>query len=78
LVQSGEVDCCISTQAGAGALGLDFIPLVRKPYHLVIRRAQLDLPPIQLLIETLSRASFRREMEACIGYEMQTSGERVV
>jgi molybdate-binding protein/DNA-binding XRE family transcriptional regulator len=41
LVQRGEVDCCISTQAGARSLGLDFIPLAQKPYHLVIRRTQL-------------------------------------
>jgi putative molybdopterin biosynthesis protein len=77
LVQSGEVDCCISTQAGARALGLDFIPLAQKPYRLVVRRKQLDLPPIQALIETLGRATFRREVEACIGYDMRTAGERL-
>ena len=78
LVQSGEVDCCISTQAGARVLGLGFIPLVQKPYHLVIRRTQLGLPPIQLLIETLGHASFRRELEASIGYDMRTAGDRLV
>jgi molybdate-binding protein/DNA-binding XRE family transcriptional regulator len=78
LVQSGEVDCCISTQAGARVLGLGFIPLAQKPYHLVIRRTHLDLPPVQVLIETLGRASFRREVEACIGYDMRTAGDRLV
>jgi molybdate-binding protein/DNA-binding XRE family transcriptional regulator len=78
LVQSGEVDCCLSTQAGARALGLDFISLAQKPYRLVVRRKQLDLAPIQTLIETLGRASFRREVEACIGYDMRTAGERLV
>ncbi len=78
LVQSGEVDCCISTQAGARALGLDFIPLAQKPYHLVIRRKQLDLPPVQMLLETLGRASFRREVEASVGYDMRTAGDRLV
>lgn len=78
LVQSGEVDCCISTQAGAHALGLDFIPLTQKPYRLVVRRAQLDLAPVQTLIEMLGRASFRREVEACVGYDMRTAGDRLV
>jgi putative molybdopterin biosynthesis protein len=78
LVQSGEVDCCISTQAGARALGLDFIPLAQKPYHLVLRRKQLELPPVQALLETLARASFRREVEACVGYDMHTAGDRLV
>ena len=77
LVQSGEVDCCISTQAGARALGLDFIPLAQKPYHLVVRRTQLNLRPVQTLIETLCRASFRREVETCIGYDMRTAGDRL-
>ncbi len=78
LVRSGDADCCISTQAVARALGLDFISLARKPYHLVIRRAHLNLPPIQTLIETLGRASFRREVESCTGYSMKTAGDRLV
>jgi len=78
LVRNGDADCCISTRAVARALGLDFIPLARKPYHLVVRRAQLDSPPIQTLIETLGRASFRREVEACTGYSMKTAGDRLV
>jgi molybdate-binding protein len=60
------------------ALGLDFIPLTQKPYRLVIRRTQLELPPIQTLIETLGRGSFRREVEACIGYDMRTAGDRLI
>lgn len=78
LVQSGDVDCCVGTQAGARALGLDFIPLAQKPYHLVIRRKQLELPPIQMLIETLGRSSFRREIEASVGYDMRTAGNRLI
>lgn len=78
LVQSGEVDCCVGTQAGARALGLDFVTLTQKPYHLVIRRKQLGLPPIQTLIETLGRSSFRREIEASVGYDMSTSGDRLI
>lgn len=78
LVRSGTVDCCISTQAVARALALDFIPLAQKPYHLVIRRSQLTYPPIQTLLEILGRASFRREVEAYTGYSMRTAGDRLV
>jgi molybdate-binding protein len=77
LVRSGEVDCCISTQAVARALALDFIPLAQKPYHLVIRRTQLKHPPIQAMIDILGHASFRREVEACTGYSMRTAGDRL-
>ena len=77
-VHAGEVDCCIGIEAGARSLGLDFIALNRKPYHLVIRRKDLELPPVKALLETLRLASFRREMEACTGYDMRTAGERLV
>jgi molybdate-binding protein/DNA-binding XRE family transcriptional regulator len=77
-VHAAEVDCCIGIEAGARALGLDFIALNRKPYHLVIRRKDLELPPVKALLETLRRASFRREMEACTGYDMRTAGDRLV
>lgn len=77
LVGNGEVDCCISTQAVAHALGLDFVSLTQKPYHLVVRRTELNLPPIRALVETLGHASFRREVEACTGYDMRTAGDRL-
>jgi molybdate-binding protein len=78
LVRSGEADCCISTQAVARALSLNFIPLVEKPYSLVLHREHLSLPSIQTLIEVLGRASFRREVEACTGYNMRTAGDRLI
>jgi putative molybdopterin biosynthesis protein len=67
LVYSGEVDCCVSTQATASSMGLTFLPLAEKPYLLVLRRAHLELPPVRTLVETLGRASFRCEVEACVG-----------
>ncbi len=78
LVQSGEVDCCIGTQAAAASMGLTFLPLAEKPYLLVLRRAHITLPPVQALIETLGRAAYRREVEACVGYDMRIAGDRLV
>jgi hypothetical protein len=49
--------------------------MAQKPHHLVVRRKQLGLPPIQTLIETLAHASFRREVETCVGYDMRTAGD---
>jgi putative molybdopterin biosynthesis protein len=77
LVKDAEVDCCISTRAVARALALDFVPLTHKPYHLVLRRSRLNEPSVQILLETLGRASFRREVESCTGYDMRTAGTRI-
>ncbi len=77
MVLSGEVDCCISTRAVAQVLGLDFVPLARRPYHLVIRRTSLKLPAVQAFLELLGRTGFRREMEASTGYDMYAAGELI-
>jgi molybdate-binding protein/DNA-binding XRE family transcriptional regulator len=78
LVRDGDVDCCISTKVVAQAMSLDFIPLAEKPYHLLVMRLHLELAPVQKLLETLVRPSFRREVEASNGYDMRTAGERLV
>ncbi len=77
-VQSGAVDCCLATGAAARALGLNFIPLVRERYDLVIRKQHLDLPRIQNLFDTLSRSHFRRELEGLGGYDTRVAGQRVL
>ena len=77
LVHAGEVDCCISTQATALSMGLTFLPLAEKPYLLVLLRKHLELPPIEAMVATLGRATFRRALEACVGYDMRTAGERL-
>jgi molybdate-binding protein/DNA-binding XRE family transcriptional regulator len=76
-VHNKEADCCISTQASARVLGLSFVPLIKKPYLLAIRRNNLQMRGIQTLLHTLGKASFRREVEAAIGYDMRMAGERL-
>jgi putative molybdopterin biosynthesis protein len=77
-VQRGAADCCISTRAAARVFGLGFIPLVSERYDLAIRREHLDLPGIQALLDTLSRSSFRRELESLGGYDAKAAGQRML
>jgi molybdate-binding protein len=77
-VQAGTVDCCLATRAVARVFGLSFIPLVSERYDLVIRRQHLELPRIQNLLDTLSRSTFRRELEGLGGYDTRVAGQRVL
>jgi putative molybdopterin biosynthesis protein len=77
-VRTGAADCAIATRAAARLFGLGFIPLAAERYDLVLRRAHLDLPAVQALLDTLSRSGFRRELEAMGGYDMQPAGRRVL
>ncbi len=78
MVLNDEVDCCISTQAVARGLALNFIPLASKPYHFVLRREHLSLGPVQTMLDIISRTSFRREVEACTGYNMRNAANRIL
>jgi putative molybdopterin biosynthesis protein len=77
-VYSGSADACIATRAAARMFGLGFIPLVSERYDLAIRRAHLDLPGVQALLDTLNRASFRRELESLGGYDTKGAGQRML
>ena len=77
-VQTGAADCCISTRAAARVFGLGFIPLVSERYDLAVRREHLDLPGVQALLDTLSRSSFRRELESLGGYDTRSAGQRML
>jgi putative molybdopterin biosynthesis protein len=77
-VGSGTVDCCIAPGPVARSLGLTFIPLVKERYDLALRVGDLDRPGIRVLMETLNRASFRRELESLGGYDAAEAGQRLL
>jgi putative molybdopterin biosynthesis protein len=76
-VRTGQVDACVATRAAARVFGLDFVPLVSERYDLVIRKPHVSLPAIQLLLDTLNRSAFRREMEGLGGYDISGAGKQV-
>ncbi len=73
-VFSGKADCCIATRAAARVFGLDFLPLSCESYDLVIPEHCFDQPAVQVVLDTLSRASFRHELEALGGYDTSLTG----
>jgi molybdate-binding protein len=76
-VRTGNANCCVATRAAARVFGLDFVPLVSERYDLVIRRQHLAMPAVQLLLDTVSRTAFRRELEALGGYDTSAAGTRM-
>jgi len=45
-------------------------------FDLVIPRPYLELPAVQLLLDTLNRAAFRRELQMLGGYDTSQTGKR--
>jgi putative molybdopterin biosynthesis protein len=77
-VKNGRADCCLATKTAACVFGLDFMPLVSERYDLVIRKQNLSLPGIQILLDTLGRTAFRRELEGLGGYDARIAGDRLI
>jgi putative molybdopterin biosynthesis protein len=77
-VKTGAADCCLATKTTACVFGLDFIPLASERYDLVIQKQNLSLPGVQILLDTLGRAAFRRELEGLGGYDTRIAGDRLV
>ncbi len=77
-VKTGQADCCLATKTAACVFGLDFIPLVSERYDLVIHEQNLNHPGVQILLDTLGRTAFRRELEGLGGYDTTIAGDRLV
>jgi molybdate-binding protein len=77
-VKNGHADCCLATKTAACVFGLDFIPLESERYDLVIQEQNLNHPGVQILLDTLGRAAFRRELEGLGGYDTRIAGDRLV
>ncbi len=58
--------------------GLGFVPLISERYDLALRRQHLDLAGIQVVLDILGRASFRRELESAGGYDTSVAGRRIL
>lgn len=71
----GAADVGIAMQHAAIAHGLDFIPLARERFDLVLDHEVCDDPRIARLLDTLCAGSFRRELEALGGYERARAEE---
>jgi molybdate-binding protein/DNA-binding XRE family transcriptional regulator len=76
-VYSALADCCVATRSAARAFGLDFLPLTSERYDLVIRAEHLELAAIQRLLDTLTQAAFRRELEGRCAYDTRETGRRI-
>ncbi len=73
-VRSGAADVGLGILAAAMALGLDFVPLVREQYDLVIPTEYVEEERIQSLLMVAGSDPFRERVRAMGGYHPEKSG----
>jgi putative molybdopterin biosynthesis protein len=74
-VLSGAADCGVGIYAAAKALDLDFIPIEREQYDLIIPSIHLDHAPIQRILEVVGSKPFRERVSRLGGYDPSRSGD---
>ncbi|MCJ7595957.1 MAG: molybdopterin biosynthesis protein [Desulfobacterales bacterium] len=74
-ILSGAADCGMGIFAAAKALNLDFIPMEREQYDLILPSSVLELPSIRILLETVRSQGFRERVTALGGYDPSKSGD---
>ncbi len=77
-IKAGLADVGIGVRAASSICGLDFIPLQRERYDLVIPKAYYEtLSGLQVLLDTMVSKPFRDELEALGGYDTRDTGKIV-
>lgn len=74
-VTSGRADVGLGILASAKALNLDFIPVARERYDLVIPTDLLEDERIVLLLEIVRSQSFIEQVLSLGGYEVEETGQ---
>ena len=75
---SGTADAGLGIYAAARALELDFIPVVTEQYDLIIPLEHFESKNIQLMLEIVNSAEFKRRVNALGGYSTQKTGEIIL
>ena len=77
-IKAGLADAGIGVRAAAAICGLDFVPVQRERYDLVIPKTYYEtLSGLQVLLDTMVSKPFRDELEALGGYDTRESGKIV-
>lgn len=76
-VASGRADCTLGIAAAAQALELDFVPLYKEHYDLVIPTENYKNVLLAPMMETLMDRNFRESVAALAGYDVSRMGTLV-
>jgi putative molybdopterin biosynthesis protein len=77
-IKAGIADAGIGVRSVAAICGLDFVPLQRERYDLVIPKGYYEtLTGLRVLLDTIVSKTFRNELEALGGYDTRDTGKLV-
>ncbi|MCB2293334.1 helix-turn-helix transcriptional regulator [Clostridium algoriphilum] len=76
VIARGGADVAIGNEKASQQVAeIDFIPLQKESYELVIKKENMDKPHFQAVLEILKSQEFRLELEGIGGYDLKALGE---
>jgi putative molybdopterin biosynthesis protein len=77
-VARGEADLGVGIEKAASQVqDIEFIPMQKERYDLVMRQEDLALPHFQILLDILRSANFREEIQGMGGYDLSRTGQLI-
>jgi putative molybdopterin biosynthesis protein len=76
-VAAGRADAGLGVLAAARAFGLDFVPVAKEPYDLVLLKDSIEDELLAPLFELLESEDFRRAVTGLRGYDVAEMGRRI-
>jgi excisionase family DNA binding protein len=76
-VLKGEADVGVATRTTAELLGLDFIPLIRERFDMLVPKERFFTKGVQTLLGVVGSRQYRERVGALGGYDVSESGRIV-
>lgn len=73
-IRGGHADCGVATRAVANVAGLDFIPLAREHFDLLVRQRDSYRPAMQAVLDFLRSPAFRERAAELGGLDVSGAG----
>lgn len=74
-VASGQADVGVGIEKAASLVGVDFVPLIKERYDLVMIKQSANKEWIQMIRDILQSAAFRNEIGSIGGYDLSLTGQ---
>ena len=74
-ISEGSADTALGIRAAAEAVGLDFIPIKKEKYDIIVKTDMLKDKRINQIIEIIKSNKFQESVKSLKGYELKNSGK---
>lgn len=74
-VAAGRADVGVGIEKAARLVGVDFVPLIKERYDLIIKKTVDNKELIELILSILQSNDYRKEMESIGGYDLTDMGK---